>query len=351
MLTTDHFILSCFQHGYKVRMSTLYHVLVGKRTSSVLMYAFFYDHLAYFGLLPSLERDSYEEALARLITKGFLIQDEETVQLTLNGHRQLLELSPLPTSNIASHLYLKIDDEFLDLLLFATQVISCLAHVEKHYTPIEVRVDKQRFIRKWLQAQTLNRVDLAARFYHEWLFLLTKLKPSEAKYWIDRLSGYQKTGKTSYQLLADQSGDVFYVFLHKKNNDHQLLALIERFISHVPLMKSLRQGIKHHPFNQSMLESVEIIKENGTLEAVQSIRRLKQSTVVDHLIEWAIYDENYRRWFDINSEMTTALKAYAKQHPLIRDWRFKDVQAALPTLRFYEMRLFQINEIREGKGR
>lgn len=35
------FILALLSHGYKVRASTLYHLLKGKRTSSVLIYGFY----------------------------------------------------------------------------------------------------------------------------------------------------------------------------------------------------------------------------------------------------------------------------------------------------------------------
>lgn len=35
------FILTLFKAGYKLRTSTLYHLLVGKRTSSVLLHGFF----------------------------------------------------------------------------------------------------------------------------------------------------------------------------------------------------------------------------------------------------------------------------------------------------------------------
>ena len=36
----SNFILALLSHGYKVRASTLYHLLKGKRTSSVLIYGF-----------------------------------------------------------------------------------------------------------------------------------------------------------------------------------------------------------------------------------------------------------------------------------------------------------------------
>lgn len=54
------YILSLFQHGYKVKTSTLYHLLRGKRTTSVLIYGFLYDNLVAFGLFPLLSKTTYE---------------------------------------------------------------------------------------------------------------------------------------------------------------------------------------------------------------------------------------------------------------------------------------------------
>lgn len=48
------FILALLSHGYKVRASTLYHLLKGKRTSSVLIYGFLYDCLRFIGWWPTI---------------------------------------------------------------------------------------------------------------------------------------------------------------------------------------------------------------------------------------------------------------------------------------------------------
>jgi uncharacterized protein YpbB len=50
----DTFILSLFSTEDKLKPSTLYQVLSGKRTSSVLTYAFFHNLLHLSGVCPQL---------------------------------------------------------------------------------------------------------------------------------------------------------------------------------------------------------------------------------------------------------------------------------------------------------
>lgn len=54
------FILSLFQYGYKARILTIFHLLKGQRTSSVLLYEFLFDNLCFFGSDPNLLEKEYE---------------------------------------------------------------------------------------------------------------------------------------------------------------------------------------------------------------------------------------------------------------------------------------------------
>ena len=57
------FILALLSHGYKVRASTLYHLLKGKRTSSVLIYGFYmivYGSLAWW---PTISEQAFFQFL------------------------------------------------------------------------------------------------------------------------------------------------------------------------------------------------------------------------------------------------------------------------------------------------
>ena len=73
----DAFILALFHHSDKLRPSTIYQILYGKRTSSVLSYAFFYDRLGYFQAMPNLEEDEFNKRITALIAAKQLVADEK----------------------------------------------------------------------------------------------------------------------------------------------------------------------------------------------------------------------------------------------------------------------------------
>ncbi len=51
------FILSLFSSGHKLRISSLYQLLVGKRTTSVLIYGFTHELLFIHNSFPELKQD------------------------------------------------------------------------------------------------------------------------------------------------------------------------------------------------------------------------------------------------------------------------------------------------------
>lgn len=87
------FILALLSHGYKVRASTLYHLLKGKRTSSVLIYGFLYDCLRFIGWWPTISEQAYFQFLEKLSKAKQIQYHKETneIQLTKEGQLFLKE--------------------------------------------------------------------------------------------------------------------------------------------------------------------------------------------------------------------------------------------------------------------
>ena len=73
----NEFILALFSAEDKLKPSTLYQVLVGKRTSSVLTYAFFHDLLPLSAVLPELAEKQFYEHLRQLQKEQRLRTDGE----------------------------------------------------------------------------------------------------------------------------------------------------------------------------------------------------------------------------------------------------------------------------------
>ncbi|RCF83134.1 hypothetical protein B1168_04140, partial [Enterococcus faecium] len=64
------FILSLFSSGHKLRISSLYQLLVGKRTTSVLIYGFTHELLFIHNSFPALQKDKFYQILQKIANKG-----------------------------------------------------------------------------------------------------------------------------------------------------------------------------------------------------------------------------------------------------------------------------------------
>lgn len=120
------FILTLFQTGYKLRISTLYHLLVGKRTSSVLLHGFFYENLAYLGALPNLTEALFQKAVKELEVSRLITVEEGFGVLTQQGKLRLAE-NYFDLSGLNNLRYGRMRENSWQLLLFALQVVSHLS--------------------------------------------------------------------------------------------------------------------------------------------------------------------------------------------------------------------------------
>ena len=354
MTTWYTFILTLFQDGHKARTSTFMHLLKGKRTSSILLYGFFQGQLAKFALLPQLNTREFEGAVAVLLTEGFLVpvaEEEGVVQLSGEGRAYLAaqEIVPaLPALN--SFLYARHDEDFFELLLFTTQIISQMAHGERQYLPLDNRPLRQKLLKDWLLRQGQNRQELSVAFYQEWHQVFSALPPTQQSALSLMLSGYQRVGLTFQQVCQQFGWDTFSAWLGKKNALHQGLTLIRTQPTRFPLLTSLFDLLPLPLTTESGGVSASLFLAGASVTEISQQRRIKESTVNDHLIELALTTADFPFERIVTAELGLACEAYAQEHQAIRSWRFGPLKEAIPDLSFLAFRLYQIQQIRREEG-
>ena len=124
------FILALLSHGYKVRASTLYHLLKGKRTSSVLIYGFLYDCLRFIGWWPTISEQAYFQFLEKLSKAKQIQYHEETNEIQLTKEGQLF---------LKEHHFSLLDYPAIDLYRFGRSLFTlkrrqCSKTWLKHHT-------------------------------------------------------------------------------------------------------------------------------------------------------------------------------------------------------------------------
>jgi uncharacterized protein YpbB len=336
-----YFILTLFQHGYKVRTSTLYHLLKGKRTSSVLIYGFMYQNLRFFQLTPELTEAQFNKFVNTLLEDQLLNKDKDgNVQLTVAGD-ELLKSQKNAHRWINNYRFGKTDEEIWRFLQFMVQVVSHLSYNNKQYVPLEQSPLYQGHLKKRLTS--LPRAELIKKLKTDWYSVFSQLSKEEADYFAMQFSGYQQIGKAAFQLL-DETIAPFDRYLLKKERLHQLLFLIEN-LAETSFLKETIQPFLQKNENQSMNETKLLLKKHLSVEEIAWQRKMKKSTIQDHLIELALTEQIFVDRY-ISAETYHYLD---KLQAPCEQWIYRSLKKENDTLDYFEYRLYQIQKLRKER--
>ena len=327
----DSFILSLFSKDDKLKASTLFQVLTGKRTSSVLAYAFFHDLLPFLGSFPQLTEKQFYQQLSSLQVSGW-IQQEEDGLLSL---KQAKPAFPVAVPHIDYFRFGRKALENWRMLQFLIQVASFLGK-QTAYLPLESSPFYTERVRAFVKE---HRTELSTKVYEELTTIFEQLELTEADFLARTLTGYQQNGAAFFQLLTTEEQAEPYATLKIANMLHgffQTLHQHKDFLLYQFLKPLLMQNV-----NTSMLQTRHLVEQGMNLEEVQRYRKLKAGTIQDHLIEWALLDRHFpfERFFDHPEAL--------EQLP-IDSWQYRYKELIEGTsLNFLEVRLYQIWQRRQ----
>ena len=332
------FILSLFRQGDKIKISTLYHLLKGKRTISVLMSAFLHGNLPVFQLFPGVTEKEYQECLDALIFAGFLVLDEEGEwgQITRKGQEYLTaQRAPDDPSSrwLDNYRYGKTDKEMWRQIQFLVQVVSQLSYRNASYVPLESSPLYQWRIKQLLKQ--VGKEGLGQRLRDELQSVLGHLSDQESQFLGQQLSGYQWNGKTEQQLI--QQLPQFSSVLVLKSCYHHFFKVIED--SAAPLLSTIVSQELHRSNNRSMLQTKKLWLSGMPPERIAEVRKMRRNTVNDHLLELAIQEKEHPCDGLLAQEQLDYLKQL-RTPP--QEWQYRQLKERLPTLDYFNFRLAQI---------
>ncbi|MGM0147338.1 helix-turn-helix domain-containing protein [Enterococcus sp. AZ162] len=330
------FILSLFSSSDKLRASSLYQLLSGKRTSSVLLFGFFQRLLVVHGCFPSLEQATFDTQIQQMIDEGLLKWEDRELQLTKKGEMRRKNKSLL---GLHYDKYGRTATVSWRLLKFYVQVVSHLSANETAYLPVETGPFYAYQVKRWLKEATCTKTELVAQVSKELSTIFTLMPDEQANFLANQFSGKKQTGLLAYQLTTLEDGTAQQLF--QDQCIHRLLAIIEQhpdFLLYDLLAPLLRQN-----YNQSMLTTRALILSGDSVEQVMVKRGLKKGTINDHLIEWAIFFDDFPFERLIHSETRRSLASLDR--PLLT-LRYKDLEGQ--TIDYGEFRLAQIEAFKGG---
>lgn len=287
-------LLQIFQKLNNERsISAAFHVLRGKRSGQTIQDIGLFQLHNYFGLLPKLPRATFDEAVSLFSQNSWLIMQE-------SGHYSMKKLGLQRAEQTPDFLfdgwhYRGNEHIFFARLSLIVQSLSYQSAGIRSFSPISRDTNIQSWVRTFLLEHNYQEGYLQQQLLEECERVLSELSLSEAnkQLVLYRLSGYGLPGWTWQQLASERKEavldcqlafiELLHVFLNEvhQTTDYPLLGKIAEELRVKALLTDSAQQTAH------------LYEQGYSLEQIMQIRKLKQSTIEDHLVELAMYEPNF----------------------------------------------------------
>lgn len=259
---------------------SLFHVLNGKRSATTLQDAFFYELEPVFGQFPQTTY-SYESLLKRFEKRGWL--DRKRFKLTEAGNL-------LSSPETVKDLFNRLGGERRDynattwkrLSLFVQTFMS--REHERTFYPVQADRPAEQWVKQLLQIDRDWEV-LMQTFHHEIEDALDIIGDPYATAVVYRFTGAFETGLTYEQIASLLDVDAETARLYFLAGWNELLTVLPKEAK----LRGFTYGLSTERMTYSARESYDLFLKGYSFQQVQSSRRLRTSTIEDHVVEMAMY--------------------------------------------------------------
>ncbi|HLR63187.1 MAG TPA: helix-turn-helix domain-containing protein [Lentibacillus sp.] len=337
----DYIIMSCcsrFKDGRSI--SAVYHLLKGKRSIQTVQDSHIYQLNRFYGIYPSLQKRDFEEHIHQLADEDMLLLNNTNAAMTtVRGENWLREQKKhVPVNYFNGMEYYQKASIFLERLLLLIQTMTNSKKNNFHFIPV---VDK-RIATNWVKRQYYQTHRFQANFlnqlYEELYQLLKCFSEMEANIFVDSLTGYNHYGMSSFQIADHYEMKQLDVPLVRTAIVHHMLTIISRNTAAYPLFTRFLQDLPQEMrITSSAGKTKELLDRHYSAEDIAIMRQLKLNTIYDHVVEIALYDENFPIEAYVTAGEQAEIKGAVKN---ISSFKLKAIkQEVNETISYFQIRL------------
>ncbi|MDS9470798.1 helix-turn-helix domain-containing protein [Sporosarcina pasteurii] len=312
------------------------HLLRGKRSGQTIQDVKYYDLKMFFGLLPKLPQQLFNETINELVQLNCIEIDASSILHVTESGRKLVE------SSRAFHFngwdYRGREEMFFARLSLVVQTLSHFRVGQKRFMPAQREIEIQQFVKKVLSGHPIEEPNFSRQLKAELqtAFEESGMEEIQKVIFTHRLVGYQHTGWTWAQLENQLRMPSLSIKLYYIESLHLLLKTIEREKT-TPFLKELAKDIKlvTH-LTESSAITKNLFDKGLSLEEIAATRQLKLSTIEDHIVEIAIHDHDFPIEQFVSFE--DSLKVQKKSIEL-ETKRLRLLKEVFPQLTYFQLRL------------
>lgn len=308
------------------RPLSVWGILSGRKTASVLFAGLEYGILQWRNLVPHCNRERFLQVITNFSQRQLVVVDGPMVALTSRGvkaQRVAAEKLPLPTD----YQYANQPLVFADRLFLAVQVVSEAEAQNKEYVPVTADWQVQQWVRGWYR-QWAGKKDAVV---DELERTFTAMPQDLANYLAQQFVGHGYNGQMaptlSMTLLASLSALL-----------RQVAAQADEF----PALASLWGGPVSVVAPKAIV-AANLLKQGQDLPAIAGQMRRKLSTINEYVQEFAILVDPIAPEVLAQPAQIAALNAAWTRG----ERGYQQLLQAASDLQFMQVRLFQIWQLQK----
>ncbi|WP_262173018.1 helix-turn-helix domain-containing protein [Saccharococcus sp. Marseille-Q5394] len=311
------------------------HLLRGKKSGQTLTDVEYFNVKPFFAILPKLEETTYTKAIDKLLDSGLIIQDEKFIKLTEEGSKSIKDL---PDFHFRGWDYRGREMIFFGRIALLVQTLSYVRKGEFSFNPIQKDRDIQIFVKRFLERQPITDPGFAKQIGDELKKAVLKSGMNDIQKYIFvcRLTGKTETAKTWDQLSSELEMGTDALRLQYIESLHRLLPIVEDS-DEFSFLNKIAFGIKVHSYlTDSAMHTKRLFDQGHSMASIASIRKLKMSTIEDHIIEMAMNDKRFPVTHFVSEELIHAVVSKSLE---LGTKRLKLLKDEFETLSYFELRL------------
>ena len=326
-----------YQLNNERTINAAYHLLRGKRSGQTIQDVGIFKLYPHFGILRKLARATFEDGVNSLRAEDWIkVDDNGYFTLTASGVEQAQKLV-LPFFD-GWH-YQGNEHMFYGRLSLIVQSLSNQSSGIRAFVPIQRNEEIQGWCRKFLLENDFRSGKLQQALFNEMKASMEQgeLSTLQKELLVERLTGVGVTGVAWQQLSFEHEMpelDCQLVFISAL---HQWLDTIHQHKEQFIYLSKLAENIRiDNVLTGSAYQTAQMYNQGYSLEQISAMRRLKASTIEDHIVELAMNEPTFDITPFISREQHQAVQQAVCKHTTKK---LKVLHDALPHLSYFQIRL------------
>lgn len=318
---------------------SILHILNGKKSSQTIQDIHLFQLTRLFQTFPDLSRKEFEGMIAALENKGWLdlLSPQHAVVKKDKQHKleTLLMEHPLP-KHLNGWKFHQQTAIFWERLSLFVQVAAHLKAGKRRYIPVQRDRSIQIWLKETLTALPIPRSKISESLYEE---LVTCLEHDEIDplYVVVRLTGCDNIGLTVQQGAQKLKVDEDYYQIYFLSVLHFMMDYIQKYEEDFFLLKKMiKETQQNLPLTLSSAKTYYYIQKGYSIEEISAVRKLKESTIEDHIVEIILNIPTFSISNYVTEETFAAIKNSVKT---LETKSLKLIKESLQSVSYFEIRV------------